>query len=752
MGKAPPLYASTLHNGHPPAGPTGEKARGLARLQAAGCQVPPFLALSAAEAAGPPHAWLHRLHTLHETSGDAAGTGYAVRSSAPDEDRAASSMAGQYATRFVATAAALPEAVAAVAHPHGRAAIPVIIQVALAPTLAGVAFSADPAAPRSDEALVEVVTGHGSALVSGHARPTCVSLCRNTGQPRRTTPGADGPAELSPDLLSPLWQALRAAEAAFDAALDIEWACDASGSVWVLQARPITAVGRLEEAWPDEPATSYFFDQRFLEPISPLTRSTLIERVLDTGIREALEMRGAPATWARAYDYAGQVYVAGAAYRAMLDGAPRWWLSEELRGLLRLAQQETAPPARAQLRYLRDAARNVVLRAPEVFGIEPSWRRFVRRLDVALAAPLPPAEDAAAWRSAWEQHDALTLRFLRLHRWSLLWADYAYRVWRAAARALPARARHGAERLLQRGLRLPTVAANAAWQQLNDPDLDPDTRAALLDRFGHRSASLDYRTPTWADLLAAGPLPGRTPDGPPPETPRPAWLPRLLLYPLCRLLELREAQRFAWERILARQRTLLCDAARLLQARGRLADAEDVWFLTWPELLAALEDHTPQADLAARRHLWRLSHAVRRPPVIGLPPQDAAPPRNTAHWAGLGASGGRASGPAVVSRRPDTLSPTPGAVYVLPSLDPAHTPLLTTAAAVVLERGGLLSHGAILAREYRVPLVVGVEDACRDIAPGTELTVDGEAGWVAGGDPAAAGDPAAGGDPVRGHP
>jgi pyruvate,water dikinase len=74
----------------------------------------------------------------------------------------------------------------------------------------------------------------------------------------------------------------------------------------------------------------------------------------------------------------------------------------------------------------------------------------------------------------------------------------------------------------------------------------------------------------------------------------------------------------------------------------------------------------------------------------------------------------------------------PGEVLVAHAVEPGTTPLLRTAAAVVLEMGSMLSHGAIVAREYGVPAVVNVEGATRRLADGAEVTVDGGRGvvWV----------------------
>jgi phosphohistidine swiveling domain-containing protein len=67
---------------------------------------------------------------------------------------------------------------------------------------------------------------------------------------------------------------------------------------------------------------------------------------------------------------------------------------------------------------------------------------------------------------------------------------------------------------------------------------------------------------------------------------------------------------------------------------------------------------------------------------------------------------------------------------VAPFTDPGWTPLFATAAALVSEVGGLMTHGSLVAREYGIPAVVGVVDATRRIETGQRVRVDGDAGYV----------------------
>ncbi|GAA2899113.1 hypothetical protein GCM10020220_105850 [Nonomuraea rubra] len=72
----------------------------------------------------------------------------------------------------------------------------------------------------------------------------------------------------------------------------------------------------------------------------------------------------------------------------------------------------------------------------------------------------------------------------------------------------------------------------------------------------------------------------------------------------------------------------------------------------------------------------------------------------------------------------------PGEILVCPSTDPGWTPLFLTAGGLVMEMGGAMSHGAVVAREYGIPAVVGVPGATQRITSGQEITVNGAAGTV----------------------
>jgi pyruvate,water dikinase len=97
---------------------------------------------------------------------------------------------------------------------------------------------------------------------------------------------------------------------------------------------------------------------------------------------------------------------------------------------------------------------------------------------------------------------------------------------------------------------------------------------------------------------------------------------------------------------------------------------------------------------------------------------------------GTPASPGTATAAARILRTPSGAELEAGEILVAPSTDPGWTPLFLTAGGLVMEMGGAMSHGAIVAREYGIPAVVGVADATERITTGERITVDGSAGEV----------------------
>jgi len=202
------------------------------------------------------------------------------------------------------------------------------------------------------------------------------------------------------------------------------------------------------------------------------------------------------------------------------------------------------------------------------------------------------------------------------------------------------------------------------------------------------------------------------------------------------LAGLREMPKFQAIRVFARGRAILAPVGAELASAGRIARADDLWFLTLPDVRRALLGDDVRDVVAARRAEHARELGRRHVPRVLLSDgtdAEAAYPIPVAEGAlrGAPASPGTARGVARVIRSPAGARLEPGEVLVAPSTDPGWTPLFLTASALVMEMGGMMSHGAVVAREYGIPAVVGVPDATERIKTGERVVVDGSAGTVA---------------------
>lgn len=212
---------------------------------------------------------------------------------------------------------------------------------------------------------------------------------------------------------------------------------------------------------------------------------------------------------------------------------------------------------------------------------------------------------------------------------------------------------------------------------------------------------------------------------------------------------------------LALVRRALLEVGRRLAGAGTVAEVDDVFFLTLPEARHALAhggDLTGPVSTRRADRTWALTHpgpASYGPPpdppdLSGLPPAARFVHEATA-WVidrilssatndrrqgrpvieGTAASSGRYTGSARVVRHEDELDKVqPGDVLVCPATSPAWSPVFPSIGALVTDTGGILSHAAIIAREFAIPTVVATGNATDLFADGQTLTVDGDSGRV----------------------
>lgn len=170
---------------------------------------------------------------------------------------------------------------------------------------------------------------------------------------------------------------------------------------------------------------------------------------------------------------------------------------------------------------------------------------------------------------------------------------------------------------------------------------------------------------------------------------------------------------------------------------GVLDSKEDIFFLTAGEVLAAGRDGAVSAgEIQAKVNRRRAERAYQerlQPPevIVGNDLAWTLNDNDMETLQGIGCSPGYVMGKARVIRDITMASHLqPGEILVAPSTDPGWTPLFLTAAAVVTDIGGFLSHGATVAREYGIPAVVNTKRASGLVKNGQVIIVDGNQGMV----------------------
>jgi phosphohistidine swiveling domain-containing protein len=202
------------------------------------------------------------------------------------------------------------------------------------------------------------------------------------------------------------------------------------------------------------------------------------------------------------------------------------------------------------------------------------------------------------------------------------------------------------------------------------------------------------------------------------------------------LAGLREMPKFCIVYLLACIREQLWYIGEKLALAERLEKAEDVFFITLSEARAALESIDMRSIVRERRTAY--AHELKRRHVPRVLLSDGTEPGTSTVVSetddgtlkGTPASAGVVTGKARVILDPASAHLEPGEILIAPSTDPGWTPLFLTAGGLVMEMGGSISHGAVVAREYGIPAVVGVIGATERIITGQQITVDGSNGIV----------------------
>ena len=719
---------------------------------------------------------------------------------------------------------------------HRNVRLAVAVQRMVEAAVAGILFTANPLSGRRRQAIIDANPGLGEAVVSGAVNPdhfvvntaTGEILERTLGDKRVVVQAAAGSgtervelekredeACLSDVQVRALAKLGERVEAHYETPQDTEWAIDADGKVWLLQARPITTLFPLPANAPatdDELRVYFSFSvaqgvyrpltsmglqafrmvfsalatvaghpprDRYASPtpltepagrlfidVTPLLRRKPGRRLLD-GVLRNMEARSAPILQSLAADP-----------RLSLVRTPPWPV---LRTVLLPLVRGRIPPRVVQALVHPEMARARARRVTAEFrtaGEVPQSAGAARCLEAAervlfdgpprILPSVPPAFVAGLIASA------LAGKLL-----GNLATDDERRVVLRALPHNPTTEMDLALWALAREVRKDPAASRAAHEtppeqlarEYRSGALPPKLQVGLagfLRTYGHRAiAEIDLGLPRWSEDptyiigVLANYLRLDNPElAPDLQFRRAAREAEEMLAELTRraarkgrlrgglvgfflrrtrdLSGLREMPKFCIILLFARARELLCRVGDELAKAGRLEAAGDVFFISLPEVRAAIAGEDLRPVVRERRAVYDREMRRRHVPRIllsdGTEPDVKAPDTSsTAHGIlrGTAASGGLVSARARVILEPGEAELEPGEILVAPSTDPGWTPLFLTAGGLVMEMGGAMSHGAVVAREYGIPAVVGVPDATELINTGDRISVDGTTGTVA---------------------
>ena len=702
----------------------GGKAASLGELLAAGVRVPEGVVMTAEAAAltAPERRW-----GLANGTWDLGPGPFAVRSSGISEDGVDRSFAGMYETVLgvapddlgTAVERCLASARAARVTEYERGTpgqMAVIVQRMVVPVAAGVALTADPITGDRASTTLTAVRGLGDRLVSGTAAGDEWIVRDGKPTARRRPEAAIGAKEA----LRVAREARRIAEAR-GMPQDVEWAIDGDGVLWILQARPMTALPP-ELSWVP-PAPGAFTRQFRLgewigEPVTQLVESWLLT---------AMEVR--MHRWF--FEQIGQR--APAPLHVVVNG----WYFYSLNFL--------APAA--LIRNLPRMLGHLVRHPRRVAGINPATVRHSFRLV------------EREWRTDFQPRYRTAVR------------DAEARVEAVPVSELPGLIDELAELAGEAFAWLAALAGAAYKMEINlagfyKRHLRPHlggSHLPLVTGFGapsgqgpHAVASLDWFYPV-APSLSAPPAIAlshlvqarhaveNAAFAALASSPRRLSAFRRILADAQYLVPIREEEVAELTMPWPVMRRAVLRIGEALVAGGLIEAADDVFFLTREEALSTLEEGRLDEDVdVAERRAGREKQSRLVPPLLigavnpvlrrvwdSFPRMLGAAPSATALVSGSPASAGRATGPVRVIRGPGEFDELqPGEILVAPMTAPAWTPLFSRAAAVVTDVGSPAAHASIIAREYGIPAVVGCGDATARLRTGMRVTVDGSTGNV----------------------
>lgn len=776
----------------------GGKAEGLAKLIGLGLSVPPGFVLLGAGVEDCADEQSSELGEMLAEQYRAMGGGkVAVRSSAIGEDSEDASFAGQFDTLLniegeTALMAAVRQCLDSVNAEHVRAyqaehhngepmPMCVVVQRMVDAEYAGVLFTADPVTARRDVCVIDAVAGLGEALVSGDVTPDHYEL-NASGECCYQELVGEQPLLTGAQLRLLLFQALDA-QSRMGQPLDMEWAIDRDGSLYWVQARPITTLpadlNELDTGCGSEDVlTRCNVGEMMPGAVSPLTFA-VTGRGIEWGMQHMhTSYAGRPAItdeWTQISQFYGQLFInmtGGAEAQRTVLGVDVEAMGHSVCG--RLVPELKGPEPANILRRLWGAIRL----ARYVFSADKVIARHDKKVE---SFQLRDCDSSSELMAELDQKLPMAFVSMAVHLQSSSTSGFTGSILqRMVAGGDDTRPEDEAEvaRLLAgaRGVESAVLVeqldgvcqaiavhgegqvafesaepdAALAWLQSTTAEPAASLFKAFLARHGHRSyRELDVRQPCWEDA----PLPlistmqssvtgfrsGESGTVQPPGIDLSAldrglrWIvPKA--HKAVRRREGTKSMLVYVTNVLKRGYRRL---GEVLAAEGHLPDADLVFFFTHEELKTFVAAPNPDEVARAEQRREALSYQNQLEFAeisVGAPkPLDmrAEVQETEGQLSGRPVSRGVIEGVVRVARDLDEAKAIqPGEILIAPITDVGWTPYFNFIAGLVTDVGSAVSHGAVIAREYGLPCIVNTRMATKVFVTGDRVRLDADKGVI----------------------
>ncbi|MGD8991139.1 MAG: PEP/pyruvate-binding domain-containing protein [Desulfobacterales bacterium] len=665
----------------------------------------------------------------------------------------------------------------------------VIIQKMVNAVAAGIAFGRNPMNPARDEIVIEAVKGLAEKLVSGHLTPyraiidkhNKLSVTPPSRDLSRLTVGEEVLMTLLPWFdIADLVRKLQSNDDGIP--LDIEWAIDESKKIWLLQSRAITTLDQQKWQVPAGVWTRKIANDLWADRLTPFLANEMEQNAPQFDLSRILKILGIEFTRPTLTVINGYLYVNCRSIADVLAYIPPNLQLPDLQSLFPadFVFDTQSPPS--VLKQISVAIRGLALLFLEP-GIVPFFCfAITRHIQKKINSQLTFIQQQNM-SSVQEAYENLELSLSSLQRvqisnqWPYFFANYLTWLLRwLMVDVFGYSHEHFLDVLSQNGQNT-TIEIEKQFQQLVQqikadeemhalflqqsalklwPGLSKDFRNDLntfLTRFGCRSRHRTLYVKRWAEapeevlgilqtLVRHQNAPSKFPHSRRPqkqntnlhstsESSAPAkfrypFLLRILIKLTRRFLDVREEQRFLLDKVLYQIRLSLL-------ALGRCSGLhEKILFLNKSEIQQLLGGTVPDntvRKLAIERH-----HHFLKPFDVSTFYVDGRPENEFQMHGevlqGIGTSPGAASGRARIVTDPTRMRINSGEILIAENTDPGWTPILSTLDGMVIEEGGLLNHCSIVARELRIPAVVGIRQATQIIPDGAKITIDGSMGLV----------------------